>query len=32
MTSFYAYAVGFDVERGWGGIELDDATWAPMPR
>jgi 2,3-dihydroxybiphenyl 1,2-dioxygenase len=30
MTSFYARTPsGFDVEFGWGGIEVDDATWAP---
>lgn len=28
MTSFYARTPsGFDVEYGWGGIEVDDATW-----
>jgi biphenyl-2,3-diol 1,2-dioxygenase len=30
MTSFYARTPsGFDVEFGWGGIEVDDATWSP---
>jgi biphenyl-2,3-diol 1,2-dioxygenase len=30
MTSFYVRTPsGFDVEFGWGGIEVDDATWAP---
>lgn len=28
MTSFYVRTPsGFDVEYGWGGIEVDDATW-----
>jgi 2,3-dihydroxybiphenyl 1,2-dioxygenase len=28
MTSFYVRSPsGFDVEYGWGGIEVDDATW-----
>jgi len=30
MTSFYMRTPsGFDVEYGWGGIEIDDATWQP---
>jgi hypothetical protein len=28
MTSFYVRTPsGFDVEYGWGGVEIDDATW-----
>ena len=28
MTSFYMISPsGFAVEVGWGGIEIDDATW-----
>lgn len=30
MVSFYAQTPsGFEFEYGWGGIEVDDATWSP---
>ena len=28
MVSFYVKTpAGFDIEYGWGGIAVDDATW-----
>ncbi|HWL05709.1 MAG TPA: VOC family protein [Xanthobacteraceae bacterium] len=33
MTSFYTWTPsGFMIESGWGGREIDPATWVPTPR